>query len=95
MLSALQRDALDNVHAERVSVPHWERGVEECTLTSPRHHKMSILGLGRSVGTPSGGIHVGSITLGSSTNLLTLLSCSFSCQTGSITLGLMSTITSL
>jgi len=47
---------LDNVHTEDVTVPHWVRNNESAWMTSPRLHRMNILGLGSSVGTPPEGI---------------------------------------
>ncbi|XP_040586354.1 carboxypeptidase Q isoform X3 [Mesocricetus auratus] len=56
MYQNLQDDGLENVHLEPVKIPHWERGEESALMLLPRIHKMSILGLGSSVGTPPGGI---------------------------------------
>jgi Peptidase family M28 len=46
----------ENVRKEEVLVPHWVRGEEGAYLTSPAKQRLHILGLGRSVGTPDGGI---------------------------------------
>ncbi|CAH7117200.1 Cpq [Phodopus roborovskii] len=54
MYQNLQHDGLENVHLEPVKIPHWERGNESAVMLLPRIHKMSILGLGSSVGTPPG-----------------------------------------
>lgn len=55
MLSVWQAEGFDNVHGENVTVPHWQRGDEECTMLSPRlGYRMQILGLGTSIGTPEG-----------------------------------------
>jgi len=51
MVQALQMDGLDNVHAEAVTIPHWERGYEYANMITPRAYPMQILGLGSSVGT--------------------------------------------
>jgi carboxypeptidase Q len=37
-------------------VPHWVRGEESAMLVSPRPYRLHMLGLGRSIGTPAGGI---------------------------------------
>ncbi|XP_074209233.1 carboxypeptidase Q isoform X3 [Camelus bactrianus] len=52
----LQEDGLENVHLEPVKIPHWERGEESAVMLEPRIHKMAILGLGSSIGTPPEGI---------------------------------------
>ena len=39
-----------------VMVPHWVRGEESLHVVSPRPRELPMLGLGRSVGTPEGGI---------------------------------------
>jgi carboxypeptidase Q len=56
VLEQMKKDGLDNVHAELVNVPHWERGAESVVLVSPRRDTLRMLGLGRSVGTPPGGL---------------------------------------
>jgi carboxypeptidase Q len=55
-VSEMKRDRLDNVRAEKVMVPHWVRGEESLELVEPRSMKLSILGLGNSVGTPPEGV---------------------------------------
>ncbi|EFB29089.1 hypothetical protein PANDA_009844 [Ailuropoda melanoleuca] len=52
MYQNLQEDGLENVHLEPVKIPHWERGEESAVMLEPRIHKMAILGLGSSIGTP-------------------------------------------
>jgi carboxypeptidase Q len=52
----MKRDGLENVHAEKVLVPHWIRGEECMDLISPVNRKLSMLGLGNSVGTPDDGL---------------------------------------
>ncbi|KAL6033124.1 hypothetical protein STEG23_035697, partial [Scotinomys teguina] len=54
MYQNLQQDGLENVHLEPVKIPHWERGEESAVMLLPRIHKMAILGLGSSIGTPPG-----------------------------------------
>ncbi len=56
IVSQMKKDGLDNVHTEPVTVPVWERGVESAVLLSPRRDTLVMLGLGRSVGTKTGGI---------------------------------------
>ncbi|ODN01176.1 Carboxypeptidase Q [Orchesella cincta] len=56
MLDKMKQDELDNVHGEKVQIPHWVRGEETAALISPRKKDLSILGLGYTVGTPPGGI---------------------------------------
>ncbi|HEX7315212.1 MAG TPA: M28 family metallopeptidase [Pyrinomonadaceae bacterium] len=55
-VSEMKRDGLDNVRAEKVMVPHWVRGEESLELLEPEARKLSMLGLGNSVGTPPGGL---------------------------------------
>ncbi|HYY96636.1 MAG TPA: M20/M25/M40 family metallo-hydrolase [Pyrinomonadaceae bacterium] len=54
--SEMKRDGLDGVHTEKVMVPHWVRGEESLELVSPVSRRLSMLGLGDSVGTPAGGV---------------------------------------
>ncbi|KFO35252.1 Plasma glutamate carboxypeptidase [Fukomys damarensis] len=56
MYKNLQEDGLENVHLEPVRIPHWERGEESAVMLAPRIHRMAILGLGSSIGTPPEGI---------------------------------------
>lgn len=55
-ISEMKRDGLDNVRAEKVMVPHWVRGEESLEMLSPLPRKLTMLGLGNSVGTPAEGI---------------------------------------
>ncbi|HUR35678.1 MAG TPA: M20/M25/M40 family metallo-hydrolase [Vicinamibacterales bacterium] len=55
-LAEMKRDGLENVHAEPVMVPRWVRGRESAEIVEPARHQLVMLGLGDSVGTPSGGI---------------------------------------
>ena len=55
-LAEMQADGLDNVHAEKVMVPHWVRGEESLEITSPFSRHLSMLGLGNSIATPAEGI---------------------------------------
>jgi carboxypeptidase Q len=53
---AMISEGLDNVHTEAVQIPHWVRGDERAVLLQPRVTKLSMLGLGNSVGTGPNGI---------------------------------------
>jgi len=55
-LDEMQKDGLDNVHAEPVKVPHWVRGRESLEITGPIPQPLVMLGLGNSVGTPPTGV---------------------------------------
>ncbi|HZV02734.1 MAG TPA: M20/M25/M40 family metallo-hydrolase [Planctomycetota bacterium] len=55
-LSEMEKDGLDNVHKEKVMVPHWVRGEESLELLEPTERRVALLGLGDSVGTPPEGI---------------------------------------
>lgn len=56
MVDLLKKNQLENVHTEPTMVPKWVRGRESCWLVTPRLEKLSILGLGSSIGTPTKGI---------------------------------------
>lgn len=55
-LVEMKKDRLDYVRAEKVMVPHWVRGDESLELITPVARKISMLGLGNSIGTPAEGI---------------------------------------
>ncbi len=55
-LDRMKRDGLENVHAEKVMVPHWVRGAESAEVVRPVSLQMTMLGLGGSVGTDKEGI---------------------------------------
>jgi len=55
-VSEMTRDGLENVRAEKVMVPHWVRGEESLELTAPVKRKLTMLGLGNSVGTAPDGV---------------------------------------
>jgi len=52
----LRRDGIEHVWTEEVQVPRWIRGREHARIVSPTEHRMTILALGGSVPTPTGGI---------------------------------------
>ena len=55
-IAEMKSDGLDNVRAEKVMVPHWVRGDESLEMTAPVPRKLTMLGLGNSVGTPAEGV---------------------------------------
>src|SRR5262249_58504849 len=55
-LDQMKADGLENVHTEPVKVPHWVRGEESAEMLAPAKRKLSLLGLGGTVGTPSEGV---------------------------------------
>jgi carboxypeptidase Q len=65
IVAEMKRDGLENVHTEPVMVPHWERGSEWAELLVPRRMRLAMLGLGRSIGTPSQGITAPVLVVGS------------------------------
>jgi len=52
----MKRDGLDNVHTEKVMVPHWVRGEAGGRILAPTPHPMAILALGMSDGTKPQGL---------------------------------------
>jgi carboxypeptidase Q len=71
-VSEMKRDRLDNVRAEKVMVPHWVRGEESLELIQPVGRKLSMLGLGNSVGTPPEGVTAEAVVVRSFDELETL-----------------------
>jgi carboxypeptidase Q len=55
-ISEMKRDGLENVRGEKVMVPHWVRGEESLEMLTPAPRKLTMLGLGNSIGTPAEGI---------------------------------------
>jgi carboxypeptidase Q len=53
---AMREDGLERVTLQPVLVPHWVRGEEHAEMVAPDSQPIAMLGLGRSVGTPEGGI---------------------------------------
>jgi carboxypeptidase Q len=62
-VSEMKRDRLDNVRAEKVMVPHWVRGEESLELIEPVGRRLSMLGLGNSVGTPPEGVRAEAVVV--------------------------------
>jgi len=52
----MKADGLENVHTERVMVPHWVRGREAAEIVDPAKNPVAVLGLGGGVSTPPGGL---------------------------------------
>jgi carboxypeptidase Q len=55
-LASLKALGFSNVHAEKVMVPAWQRGVETGEVTAPFKQKLVLAALGGSVATPEGGL---------------------------------------
>ncbi len=55
-LRTMKDQGLANVRAEKVMVPHWERGAENGRIVSPHAHTLAITALGGSVPTPAKGL---------------------------------------
>jgi carboxypeptidase Q len=60
-IAEMNRDGLENVHAERVMVPKWVRGNESAEIVEPARQAMVMLGLGDSVGTSGPGATGGAV----------------------------------
>ncbi|MGH7731192.1 MAG: M20/M25/M40 family metallo-hydrolase, partial [Candidatus Eiseniibacteriota bacterium] len=54
--AAMREDGLENVRLQAAMVPRWVRGEERATMIEPGPQRLAMLGLGRSIGTPAGGI---------------------------------------
>jgi carboxypeptidase Q len=52
----MKADGLENVHTERVMVPHWVRGREAAEIVDPAKNPVAVVGLGGGVSTPPGGL---------------------------------------
>ena len=68
-LAEMKKDGLDNVRGEKVMVPHWVRGEESLELVTPVSRRLTMLGLGNSVGTPAEGITAEAIVVNSFADL--------------------------
>ena len=62
-VAEMKRDGLENVHTEKVMVPHWVRGSESAELVEPAQHQMVMLGLGNSIGTRPEGVQAEVLTV--------------------------------
>ena len=62
-ITEMRGDGLENVHAEKVMVPNWIRGVESAAIVEPSSRPISMLGLGNSVGTPATGLRAGVVVV--------------------------------
>jgi len=54
--ATMRKDNLTSVSLQPVTIPVWVRGAESAEMVVPGPHRLAILGLGRSVGTPPGGL---------------------------------------
>jgi Zn-dependent M28 family amino/carboxypeptidase len=68
-VKAMKDDGHEEVRAEPIKVPHWERGEESATLVSPRTAPIVMLGLGGSVGTPKKGLRAEVVVVSSKEEL--------------------------
>jgi carboxypeptidase Q len=68
---AMKADGLENVHTERVMVPHWTRGREAAEIVDPPRHSVPILGLGGTASTPPGGLEADVLVVTSMDDLRT------------------------
>ena len=64
-MEEMTRDRLDDVHTEKVMVPHWVRGEASGKILAPVAHPLALLALGMSDGTPSEGITAGVVEVAS------------------------------
>jgi Zn-dependent M28 family amino/carboxypeptidase len=64
---------LQNVRADPVTVPHWERGAEHAELLGATETPLAVAALGGSVATPAGGLE-GEVIMVSSLSALNALS---------------------
>jgi len=55
-LRTLKDLGFSNVHAEKVTVPHWVRGAESGEILAPYRQPVHLAALGGSIGTPEEGI---------------------------------------
>ena len=65
ILLEMQRDGLENVRGEPVTVPHWVRGAGALELIAPAQRSLPMLALGGSIGTPADGITAEAVVVSS------------------------------
>jgi len=63
-LTKLRELGFQNVRAESVEVPHWERGQLVAEIVEPFPQKMAAVSLGGSIGTPADGITAPVVAVG-------------------------------
>lgn len=64
-VTTMKAEGFDNVHTEKVMVPHWVRGRESAEMVLPMPTRLNLLGLGGTVPTPKGGITADVVVVGS------------------------------
>jgi carboxypeptidase Q len=55
-VETMKADGHENVRAEKVMVPHWERGAESAEMTVPYRKALAMIGLGGTIATPKKGV---------------------------------------
>lgn len=55
-VEGMKADGHENVHTEKVMVPHWVRGSESGEILAPVRRPLTVLGLGMTVGTGKKGV---------------------------------------
>ncbi|HUH03912.1 MAG TPA: M20/M25/M40 family metallo-hydrolase [Kofleriaceae bacterium] len=55
-VETMKADGHENVRAEKVMVPHWERGAESAEMTAPYRKSLAMIGLGGTIATPKQGV---------------------------------------
>ncbi len=68
----MRRDGLEDVELQPVEVTHWVRGDEQAWIQTPVFSRLHMLGLGRSIGTPPGGISAPIVVVSSFDELLAM-----------------------
>lgn len=56
MIEITKKEGIHDIVTEELEVPHWVRGEEKITMLEPRTKYIALLGLGKSVSTPTEGI---------------------------------------